>query len=91
MTKTELVSAIAEKTGLEKKQSEAALSAVMESITEALSAGEKISLIGFGTFEVKTRAARTGINPRTKEPIEIPESKVPSFKAGKALKDAVSK
>ena len=86
MTKAELVNAIAEK-----RDSEVALTAVLESITDALVAGEKVSLIGFGTFEVKSRAARTGVNPRTKEQIEIAASKLPSFKAGKALKDAVAK
>lgn len=91
MTKAELVNAIAEKTGLNKKESETALTAVLDSITDALVKGEKVSLIGFGTFEVKNRAARTGVNPRTKEEIQIAASKLPSFKAGKALKDAVSK
>lgn len=91
MTKAELVNAIAEKSGFTKRDSEVALTAVLESITDALVAGEKVSLIGFGTFEVKSRAARTGVNPRTKEQIEIAASKLPSFKAGKALKDAVAK
>lgn len=91
MTKAELVNAIAEKSGFTKRDSETALTAVLESITDALIAGEKVSLIGFGTFEVKSRAARTGVNPRTKEQIEIAASKLPSFKAGKALKDAVAK
>jgi len=91
MNKTDLVSAIAEKTGLSKKDSEKALNAAVESITEALAAGDKIQLVGFGVFEVKTRAARTGRNPRTKETITIPASKAPLFKAGKALKDAVAK
>ena len=91
MTKVELISAVAQKTGLSKKDSEKAIVAVIDSITEALTAGEKVSLIGFGTFEVKSRAARKGINPRTKEEITIEASKLPSFKAGKALKDAVSK
>lgn len=91
MTKAELVNAIAEKSGLNKKESETALTAVLDSITDALVNGEKVSLIGFGTFEVKSRAARTGVNPRTKEQIQIEASKLPSFKAGKALKDAVSK
>ena len=91
MTKAELINAIAEKSGFTKRDSEAALTAVLESITDALVAGEKVSLIGFGTFEVKSRAARTGVNPRTKEQIQIEASKLPSFKAGKALKDAVSK
>ena len=89
MTKVELVNAVAEKTGLSKKDSEKAVSAVFASITEGLKTGEKLSLVGFGTFEVKERAARSGINPRTKEPITIAASKSPVFKAGKALKDAV--
>lgn len=90
MTKTELINVIAEKSGFTKKDSETALTAVIDSITDALVSGEKVSLIGFGTFEVKSRAARTGVNPRTKEQIEIAASKLPSFKAGKALKDAVA-
>jgi len=91
MTKSDLVSAIAAKTELSKKDSEKAFNAVIESITEALAGGDKVQLVGFGTFEVKTRAARKGINPRTKEEITIEASKLPGFKAGKALKDAVSK
>lgn len=89
MNKTELAAAVAAKTGLSKKDSEAAVSAVLDSVKDALAEGDKVSLIGFGTFSVKVRAARTGLNPRTKETIEIPESKVPAFKAGAALKDAV--
>ena len=89
MNKTELVAAIAEKTDLTKKDAELALTAVVESITEALEKGDKVQLIGFGSFEVKNRAARTGRNPKTKETIEIPASKYPVFKAGKALKDKV--
>ncbi len=85
-----MINAIAEKSGFTKKDSEAALEAVVGAITDALVAGEKVSLIGFGTFEVKNRAARTGINPRTGAQIEIAASKLPVFKAGKALKDAVS-
>lgn len=91
MTKAELINAIAEKSGFTKKDSDTALTAVLDAITDALVAGEKVSLIGFGTFEVKSRASRTGVNPRTKEPITIAASKLPSFKAGKALKDAVAK
>lgn len=91
MTKAELVNVIAEKSGFTKKDSETALSAVLDSITDALVAGDKVSLIGFGTFEVKHRAARTGVNPRTKEQIPIAASSLPAFKAGKALKDAVAK
>ena len=86
MNKTELASAVEAKTSLNKKQSEEAVSAVLASITDALAEGEKVALVGFGTFDVKTRAA---LNPRTKETIQIPEAKVPSFKAGSALKDAV--
>jgi len=89
MNKTELVAAVAAKAELSKKDAEAAVKAVVDSIAEALADGDKVALVGFGTFDVKTRAARTGKNPRTGEKIEIPESKVPSFKAGSALKDAV--
>ena len=91
MTKAELIGVVAEKTELSKKDSEKAVSAVVEAITEALVKGDKVSLVGFGAFEVKTRSARKGINPRTKEEITIAASKLPSFKAGKALKDAVAK
>ncbi len=91
MTKAELISAVAEKSGLTKKDSDKAVSAVIDSVTEALVGGDKVSLVGFGTFEVKSRAARKGINPRTKEPMPIPASKLPAFKAGKALKEAVAK
>lgn len=90
MNKTELVSAIAEKTGLSKKDSEKALAAAVETVTEALKAGDKVQLVGFGTFEVKDRPAREGRNPRTGEPTQIAASKLPAFKAGKALKDAVA-
>lgn len=89
MNKTELVAAVAAKAELSKKDAEAAVNAVFDSVKDALAEGDKVSLIGFGTFSVKARAARTGLNPRTKETIEIPESKVPAFKAGSALKDAV--
>ena len=91
MNKTELVAAVAEQTGFSKKDAEKAVNAVIESITEALANGESVQLVGFGTFEVKDRAARKGVNPRTKEEITIEASKLPSFKAGKALKEAVSK
>ena len=91
MNKTELVAAVAEKTGMSKKDSEKAVNAAFDSITEALAAGEKVQLVGFGAFEVKERNARVGRNPKTKESIEIPASRVASFKVGKALKDAVSK
>ena len=90
MNKTELIAAVAEKTGLSKKDSDAAVAAVVDAITESLVQGEKVQLVGFGSFEVKNRAARTGRNPHTKEEIEIPASKVPVFKAGKALKDTVA-
>ena len=89
MNKTELIAAVAEKTGLSKKDSDAAVNAVLNTITEALKADEKVQLVGFGSFEVKHRAERTGLNPRTKEPVTIAASKVPTFKAGKALKDAI--
>lgn len=91
MTKIELVSAVAEKAGLSKKDSEKVVAAVFSSITEGLQNGEKFSLVGFGTFEVKKREARMGRNPKTKEPIPIAASKVPTFKPGKAFKDAVAK
>lgn len=91
MTKAELITAVAEKSELTKKDSEKAVAAVIDAITEALVSGDKVSLVGFGTFEVKDRAARKGINPRTKEPMPIPASKLPAFKAGKALKEAVAK
>ena len=90
MTKAELISAVAEKTDMTKKDSDKAVSAVIDVITEALVNGDKVSLVGFGTFEVKNRSARNGINPRTKEAMPIPASKLPSFKAGKALKEAVA-
>lgn len=89
MNKTELVAAVATKADLSKKDAEAAVKAVLDAVTEALADGEKVALVGFGTFEVKERAARTGKNPRTGEAIEIPASKVPSFKAGAVLKNAV--
>jgi len=89
MNKAELVSAAAEKAGLSKKDAEAALNAALEAITEALAQDDKVQLVGFGSFETKLRAARTGRNPRTGEAIKIPASKLPVFKPGKALKDAV--
>lgn len=89
MTKTELIAAVAAKTELSKKDADKAVNAVVNAITEALKAGEKIQLVGFGTFEVRERAAREGKNPATGETIQIAASKVPAFKAGKALKDAV--
>lgn len=89
MNKTELVAAVAAKAELSKKDAEAAVSAVLDSVKDALADGDKVSIVGFGTFSVKTRAGREGINPLTKEPMTIPETKVPAFKAGSALKDAV--
>ena len=91
MNKAELINAVAEKAALSKKDSEAAVNAALEAITGALSDGEKVQLVGFGSFEVKKREARVGRNPKTKEAIEIPASKVPVFKAGKALKAVVAK
>ena len=91
MNKAELVAAVAEKTALSKKDSEKAVNAAFEAITEALVGGDKVQLVGFGSFETKERNARVGRNPRTKEEIQIPASRVPAFKAGKALKDAVAK
>ena len=90
MNKTELVAAIAEKAGLSKKDAEGAVKAFTDTVAEQLKAGEKIQLVGFGTFEVAERAARTGKNPQTGEAIKIPASKAPKFKAGKALKDSVN-
>ncbi|MBR1833412.1 MAG: HU family DNA-binding protein [Ruminiclostridium sp.] len=91
MTKAELISAIAEKTELSKKDSEKALNALTAVITDTLAKGDKIQLVGFGTFETRDRKAREGINPQTKKKIKIPATKVPAFKAGRALKDAVAK
>ena len=90
MNKADLISKIAVNSGLSKKDSEKALAAAIDAITESLKDGEKVQLVGFGIFDVKERAARTGRNPKTKEPIKIPASKTPQFKAGKALKDAVA-
>ena len=90
MNKTELVAAIAEKTELTKKDSEKALKAFIDVVTEELKKGEKVQLVGFGTFEVSERAAREGRNPLTGEKMQIKASKAPKFKAGKALKDAVN-
>lgn len=91
MNKTELIAAVAEKAGMSKKDSEKAVNAVLDSITASLVAGDKVQLVGFGTFDVKERAARQAQNPRTKEPITIAATRVASFKVGKALKDAVAK
>ena len=90
MNKAELINAAAERAELSKKDTEAAITAAIEVMIEALAQNEKIQLVGFGAFEVKARAARIGRNPRTREQIEIPASKIPVFKPGKALKDAVS-
>ena len=90
MTKADLVNAIAEKAGLNKTDAEKALKAFTDAVADALKAGEKVSLVGFGTFSVGERAARTGQNPQTGEKITIPAAKSPKFKAGKALKDSVN-
>ena len=90
MNKTDLIYAISEKSGLNKKSSEAALNATLDAIEDALKADDKVVLVGFGTFEVRKRAARKGRNPQTSEEIQIPESKAPVFKAGKSLKDAIN-
>lgn len=90
MNKTELVREVMERSELGKKEAEAAVTAVFDSITKALEEEEKVQLLGFGTFEVKHRAERVGRNPRTKEEMTIPAAKIPSFKAGKSLKDAVN-
>ena len=89
MNKTELIAAVAEKAALSKKDSEAAVNAALCTITEALKNDEKVQLVGFGSFETKKRPERVGMNPRTKETVKIAASKVPAFKAGKALKDAI--
>lgn len=90
MNKNELVAAMAEKSGLSKKDAEKALTAFTEAVVESLKADDKVQLVGFGNFEVRTRAARTGKNPRTGESIEIAAAKTPAFKPGKALKDALN-
>jgi len=89
MNKQELVSAVAARCGLSKKETEATIVATLDAIANALAAGERVQLMGFGSFEVKERAARTGRNPQTKKPMDIPASKVVSFKVGKALKDTL--
>lgn len=91
MNKTELVAAVAEKAALSKKDAEKAVSAVVDTITAALADGDKVQLVGFGTFEVRERAARTGKNPRTGAAIKIDASKVPAFKAGQAFKNSINK
>ena len=90
MNKTELIAAVAEKAGFSKKDAEAAVNAALSTITETLKAGDKVSLVGFGTFEVRERPAHKGHNPMTGAEIEIPASKAPAFKAGKALKEALN-
>ena len=91
MTKTELIAAVAEKAGLTKKDAERVVNATVETITESLVKGDKVQLSGFGIFEVKAREARIGRNPRTKESIQSPATKLPTFKASKTLKDSVAK
>jgi DNA-binding protein HU-beta len=91
MNKTELIAAVADKTGMTKKDTECAISATLDTITEALAKGDKVQVAGFGIFEVKHREARTGRNPRTGETMEIAATNIPSFKAYNALKDQVAK
>ena len=91
MNKSQVIDVVAQKTGLKKKEAEGVVNAFLSTIEESLANGEKVQLVGFGAFDVKERASRIGRNPKTKEEIEIPASRVPVFKAGKALKDAISK
>ena len=91
MNKTELIAAVAEKTGMTKKDAERVIAATFETITASLAKGDKVAVSGFGNFEVKAREARVGRNPRTKETIQIPATRLPAFKASKALKDVVAK
>ena len=91
MNKTELIAAVAENASISKNDADSAVNAVNETIMEALAAEENVQLVGFGTFEVRTRSARQGRDPRTNSPITIPASKVPAFKAGKAFKDSIAK
>lgn len=91
MTKKELADEVAKKAGLSKKDAAAAVDATLDGITAALKKGQKVQLVGFGTFEVRKRKARTGINPQTSEKIKIPASKAPAFRPGKALKTAIAK
>jgi DNA-binding protein HU-beta len=91
MNKTELVAAVAAKTEMSKKNAEKAVAAVLETVAETLAAGEKVQLVGFGTFEIREREARTAKNPRTGETVEVAASRVPGFKAGQALKAKVAK
>ncbi len=91
MNKTELIAAVATKAGMTKKDAERVINATVETITEAMTKGDKVSVSGFGIFEVKNREARTGRNPRTKETIQIPATRLPAFKASKTLKDIIAK
>ena len=91
MNKADLINAVAAKTEVSKKETEAVITATLDAITAAMQQGDKVQLVGFGSFEVKKRAERIGRNPKTKEEIQIPASRVPVFKAGKALKDVVAK
>lgn len=91
MNKSDLIAAVAAKTGESKKNAEASVNAVVDVITESLKKGDKVQLVGFGSFEIRERAARKGRNPQTMEEIRIPASKAPVFKAGKALKDLINK
>ena len=91
MNKTELIAEVAKKCAMSKKDAEKAVSATFDTIAEVLCAGDKVQLVGFGVFDIKERGSRIGRNPKTKEEIEIPATRVPVFKAGKVLKDAVSK
>lgn len=91
MNKTELIAAVAEKSGLSKKDADNAVNAMLDVVVETLSQGDKVQIVGFGTFEVRSRSERQGRDPRTNNPITIPASKSPAFKAGKAFKDAVDR
>ncbi|MBE6830748.1 MULTISPECIES: HU family DNA-binding protein [Eubacteriales] len=91
MNKTELIAAVAEKAGMSKKDADNAVNAMIDTIVKAVSEDEKVQIVGFGTFEVRSRSERQGRDPRTNSPITIPASKVPAFKAGKAFKDATAK
>lgn len=89
MTKADLIFAVAKKAGVTKKDASACVDAMLDEIMDAVKRGDKVQIVGFGTFELRERAARTGLNPQTKERIEIPASSAPAFKAGKAFKDAI--
>lgn len=91
MNKTELIAAVAEKSGLSKKDADNAVNAMLDAVVETLTQGKKVQIVGFGTFEVRSRSERQGRDPRTNNPITIPASKSPAFKAGKAFKDAVDR